>query len=221
MKRLLPVLFACISIPSFAQQGGWYIGGDVQLQHVTSKNDASGSTQESKNFTWGIAPELGIYLTNHLQVGAGLSVGGSKTTYDQSGSSSSSRTTNFGGTLLARYFFTTTALRPFAGLKLQAGGGSNKADGSTSKVKNFGAGASLTAGFAYSFSPRFSALASVAALSFNHQESKLDGGTEVKSTTDDLNFFGSTNASTFNLGVQYVIPKRKRVKEEPTSMEDR
>jgi hypothetical protein len=221
MKRLLFVLIAFASTHSFAQQGAWYIGGDVQLQHIKTTNGDGGGKQENSNFTWGIAPEAGTYLSNHLQVGAGLSVGGSKSTYTQSGSSSTSRSTTFGGMALARYFFTTTALRPFAGLKVEASGGNSKTDGSTTKVRNFSAGGSLTAGFAYSFTPRFSALASIAALSFTHQESKLDGSGDMKATSDNLNFFGSTNASTFNLGVQYLIPKRKRVQEEPTSMEDR
>jgi hypothetical protein len=220
MKRLFPFLFACISIPSFAQQGAWYIGGDIQLQHAKTTSGAGAGNQESKNFTWGIAPEAGIYLSNKLQVGAGLSAGGTKSTYTQAGSSSTTTSSNFGGMALARYFFTTTALRPFAGLKVQVGGGHTSSDGTTTKLKNFNVGGSLTAGFAYSFTPRFSALASVAALSFTHAESKLEGA-DMKSTNDNLSFFGSTNANTFNLGVQYLIPKRKRVKEEPTSMEDR
>jgi outer membrane protein W len=197
------VLGLMIGATSFAQKGSFYVGGQVGFSSSTTKLQ---STETGKSSSWSVSPEVGTFLTNNVQLGIGLNVGGSKqvTTgvYENN-------TSLYGATVYSRYFFGegTKLFRPFVGVNLSAIPGKSETTNAITNLKTetdlFNFGANLNAGFAYAISPKVTVVGNLGVLGFNSQSEKFANGTKEKTNSFgfDLNSLGNR----FNIGLYLTL----------------
>lgn len=206
-KAIILGIFASISfLPASAQKGSWYAGGDIGLQSSKTKTTGTPNVAEDgKLNTWNFSPEIGTFLSDHVQLGLGLTMSGTKSDLDAGSTNKSFRT---GGTLYSRYFFGSGSFRPFAGLNVSVLPG--KSTTSLAGVRDeivfntTTAGANLNAGFGYALSSKVTVVGSFGALGFSSTQWK-NKATGNKTTTSTFGLDGGTLGSRFNVGVYYTF----------------
>lgn len=206
MKKItfIAALLLCATV--YGQKGSWYLGGSAGASMGDSRNGGISQTRNS----WNVSPEVGTFLTNNLQLGLGISYGSSNITIKEQ---SKLKMDGFGGNIHARYLFGENTFRPFLGIGVSYNEGKSSTatylgpdNGyvvlpyGSSKQQTFNA--SLTAGFFYNLSPRFSLYGSINVLGYNHMKA---GGQVYR----DLGFNASTLGSRFSVGVYYTFKKGK------------
>lgn len=182
-KILLTTLVILGSIAANAQKGSWYAGGNVGLNSSKVKNS------DTKSSSWNFSPEIGTFLTDHVQLGAGLTLLGSKIgdTYKSS---------QTGATVYSRYFFGSNSFRPFVGLNVSALPGKVTNNNVEKDMNAFGA--NINAGFGYALSPKITAVGSFGMLGF----STVKAG-DV--TTNNFGLEAGTLGERFNVGIYYTF----------------
>src|SRR5688572_3589095 len=115
MKKLLILIsMVTLSTMSMAQQGSWYIGGQVGFSSDTDKDSGSGAKQVGTD--WAFSPEFGTFLRDDIQLGIALGIGGGKTTVD---GDETFKYSSLSPIVYGRKFFTITDnFKTFAGLYL-------------------------------------------------------------------------------------------------------
>jgi len=205
MKLLFSTMMcAVLSFSTFAQEGSYYLGGNVGFNSSKTK---VGSTETSKTNSWTFSPEVGTFLTNNVQLGIGLSLKGSTT----EAGNSEIKESQYGGTLYSRYFFGegSKAFRPFVGANLSVLPGKSETTttvGSTSFKSEsdlMELGANLNAGFAYALSKKVTVVGSLGVLGFTNETEKPDGGTKI--TTNSFGFEGNSLGNRFTIGVYLTL----------------
>lgn len=124
------------------------MGGNAGLSSSQNKRTAGGiTTEEGKNTSWSFSPEVGTFLTEHLQLGLGLTLTGSKFDDQDTPTPGITKSNSLGATLYSRYFFGKEAFKPFVGVNVTAAPGKSKyTEGSfTSESETFGFGANINA----------------------------------------------------------------------------
>ncbi len=206
-KTILLSAFALVSISATAQKGSWYLGGNAGISSSQSKREVNGiSTETGKNTSWSFSPELGTFLTDHVQLGLGITLMGSKSDAQNTPVSGISRNISYGATLYSRYFFGKEAFKPFVGVNVYALPGKSKYTfaSSTSEAKNFNFGANINAGFGYAISKRFTTVGSFGFLGYDHSTSE-QVGSNVKNKSSSFGLDAGTLGSRFNIGFYYTI----------------
>lgn len=203
MKNITLIATLILSVTAYGQKGSWYMGGSAGA----SMREAKSGNAFKKTVSWNISPEVGTFLTDHLQLGLGIGYGNSTV----SDNFSKIRSYAFGGSIHSRYLFGKRTFKPFLGFGvfysagmtptydyiengyiISPGGNSNQ------QILN----ASLTAGFFYDLSPRVSLFGSMNVLGYNETHT---GG----QVSRNLGFNASTLVSRFNIGMYYTFKKGK------------
>ena len=205
-KILIAAAFAATAASANAQKGSWYAGGTVGFNSTTNKVDNDGTNVDgAKTNSWAFSPEVGTFLTNHVQLGVGLTFAGSK--WDaRTNVANMDKSTYTGGTVYSRYFFGSNAFRPFVGINVSVLPGSTEAtrNVTVTKTKVMTVGANLNAGFAYGLSKRVCVVGSFGTLGFESKTAKVDG-TNVKQKTTSFGLDASSLGNRFNVGVYYTL----------------
>lgn len=195
MKKIVASLFLIVSTVSFAQQGSWYVGGNVGFSTRTIEE---GSSEVQKSSSWAFSPEVGTFLTNNIQLGVGFTTTGNSTEYAVTKTTS----TTFGGTLYGRYFFGENTFKPFVGLNISVLPGNtvteNKLLNTSTESDFFQFGTNLNAGFGYALSEKITAVGSFGFLGY---ESRTQGN----STDTNLGFNFNTLGNRFTIGFYYTL----------------
>jgi len=197
-------LLALISTGANAQKGSWYAGGNFGLNSSESKTETgSVDIDGAKNTTFSFSPEVGTFLTDHVQLGIGFTVTGSKVDY-RSTPNSITKSNTYGATLYSRYFFGKEAFKPFVGVNVSALPGNQKTTqgNTTNKSDVFNFGANLNAGFGYALSKHVTAVGSFGFVGFNQTTTKPDGG-NFKTKTSSFGIDAGSLGNRFNVGFYY------------------
>ena len=209
MKKVL-VALACafITFSAQAQKGSWYIGGNAGFNTTSGKTDNNGTEVDNdKTTTWSFSPEVGTFLTNHLQLGVGLTFMGSK--WDARTTIKKYRTTTYtGATIFSRYFFGNGNFRPFVGVNVSMLPGKEKETNATlvTETKLRTVGANVNAGFAYALSPSVTVVGSFGTFGFEATSEEVEGS-KVKQKTSSFGLDAGTLGNRFNVGVYYTFHK--------------
>lgn len=195
MKKCLLVAGTLLAaLTANAQKGSWYTGGNVGF---SSKNEKYSDGDSDKSTLWKFSPEVGTFLTDHVQLGLGLSLRGYKDEYVKS--------LKTGGTVYSRYFFGSGSFRPFAGLNVSALPGKRiYSDRNTHEIKVFTFGSNLNAGFAYALSSKVTTVGSFGTLGFSSETRKLKDSDE-KYTETSFGLDAGTLGNRFTIGIYYTF----------------
>jgi len=199
MKRIIFfLLIAICSIATFAQKGSWYIGGQVGFNSGTTKET---NVADIKKTSWSLAPEVGTFLSNELQLGFALNLYGS--TEEQE--SDKITINSFAPVLYLRNFYKISdQFSVFAGIVGSYSTGTQKNSNAEGSVdyKLSGYSANLSLGAAFAVSSKFTAVAQYGLLGYTSQTTK-NGDNE----TTDSNFGININSlgPVFNVGLYYTL----------------
>lgn len=205
MKRHVSLFaaFILLSMAVNAQKGSYYVGGAVGFSSTQTKYDNGITTGNGdKITTWNFSPEVGTFLTNHVQLGIGVTLLGSKTDNRATPTSVITKQNSYGGTLYGRYFFGEGAFKPFVGVNVLALPGKYTYSTSTVETKTFDFGANLNAGFGYALSKKVTAVGSFGTLGYSRSTYKTGS---AKSTTSSFGLNTSTLGNRFTVGVYYTL----------------
>lgn len=211
-KAFLTLGIGILTFSSQAQQGSWYIGGNAGYHSSQTRMETGSTITATEKFsTWSFSPEIGTFLTNNIQLGVALTIGGTQTERSMPITTINKYNVT-GGTVYGRYFFGSGAFRPFLGVNVSVLPGSSSvhdANGTMIGAKNneMYLGANLNAGFALALNSRVAVVGSFGALGFNRSTSQ-SSGSSTKIVTES---FGFENAGTlgqrFNVGIYYTFFK--------------
>ncbi len=209
MKRSIIVLSASVilSVSANAQKDSWYVGGNVGFSSTQDKRESGGiSTDQGKTTTWSFSPEIGTFLTDHVQVGVGLTVSGSKTDYQATSANTVAKSNYYGGTVYGRYFFGKEAFKPFVGVNIMVLPGTQKTESVGGNLKSdlFNFGANLNAGFGYAMSKRVTAVGSFGFLGYSFTSTKTENP-DFKTTSSTFGLNANTLGNRFNIGFYYTL----------------
>jgi hypothetical protein len=204
MKKITLIAALVLSATVYGQKGSWYLGGSAGASFREVKSEAA----FKKTVSWNISPEVGTFLTDHLQLGFGIGYG--NTTVSDN-FSSKIKSYALGGSIHSRYLFGKRAFKPFLGLGIFYSAGKTPtfdyiengyiiSPGGNSDQQILNAG--LTAGFFYDLSPRVSLFGSMNVLGYNETHT---GG----QVSRNLGFNASTLVSRFSVGMYYTLKKGK------------
>lgn len=206
MKRVLFVLALTIGAATYAQdysqKGSWYLGGSAGF----SMGSTTQANTSMKRSSWSASPEVGTFLTDHIQIGLGITSGGSSNDFSPA---NNIKTLQFGGSVYGRYLFGEKAFRPFLGVSFSyLGGLSRNSPGNTNNISTINA--SFSAGFAYYVTPRIGIFGSVGVLGYTNTRTSTTSVPDL--VTNDFGFNASTLGNRFTIGMYYTICKGKENK---------
>ena len=189
----------------FAQNGSWYVGGQIGLGQQKSEN--FNNNVVSKDFTSSIAPEVGLFVSNDITVGFALNMSTFKFNNDVS-NTDYDKTFLLSPVLYARKFWNIEEIfSVFVGLDVNFSTGNlkeNRNDQVTTTDKISGFGANLNVGIAYPMGERFTAVGKYGLLGFSSLTFKDDAG--VKQSTDsEFGLNVNSLGSLFNIGLYYTF----------------
>ncbi len=198
--------FTLISVSVTAQKGSWYLGGSIAASSGKSKSETNGNTIHTvKGNYWGFGPEVGTFLTDHVQLGVSLNISTGKNEATNTPSPSISRSTMYGASAYSRYFFGKEAFKPFAGVSTAFSFGKQKAENgiliTESTVRGFGA--DINAGFSYALSKRVTSVGSFGFLGYNSSTTRDDNNN--KSSSSSFGLDASSIGNRFNIGFYYTL----------------
>ena len=209
MKKIaLSAILAATAQFANAQAGSWYAGGNVGFSSTTRHTDNNGTEVKGlKETSWTFAPEVGTFLTNHVQLGVGVTLAGSKTEPAVS-SQFSSTSVSYGATLYSRYFFGKGTFRPFLGINafVLPGQVSNDNNVLSATARTMTTGANLNAGFGYGLNERFTVVGSFGTLGYRHTVREVNNS-GVKEHTSNFGLDAGTLGQRFTVGVYYTFLK--------------
>jgi hypothetical protein len=199
MKKLIIIsAMTLLALNATAQQGAFYLGlSNIGIRQTTVDNLNPGtgvaivSIGEEGGTAYGLAPEIGYYVSDNVAIGGILGFSGYSLKNDRGNGF------NFGISPYVRYFlhqgenfgFYLQGQVGFLHQKDEAGANENT-------VTTWGIG--ILPGVSYALSSNFSVLASFGALGYTSQK--------AKGASDATNTFGlSLDASTLNFSLRYTF----------------
>ena len=200
MKKIILASILFLGANAFGQtKGSWYLGGSAGFSMGTT---TQGPTT-IKRSAWSASPEIGTFLTDHIQLGLGITSSGSHSDFMTSGSL---KNLQFGGSIHSRYLFGDGAFRPFLGIGASyLAGQSRTTPGNTNDISTINA--SLSAGFAYYVTPRIGIFGSIGVLGYTNTRTSVTGVPDI--VTNDFGFNASTLGNRFTIGMYYTICQGK------------
>lgn len=210
-KTLILISMVALSSVAVAQKGSWYIGGLAGFASHTDKN-----TDDKKDITksWALAPEVGTFLKDDIQVGIALGITGSSEEFD---GDDVEKSTSIAPTIYGRKFFKATDnFSVFTGLYLSYLGGSQKdfTSGDEIKTTQSGFGARIGVGIAYALSPKFTVVGQYGLLGFESVSYETEGNDAGSMSGFDFGVNtvggstltqGNGSGSVFNIGIYYTF----------------
>ena len=201
MKKIILASILLLGANAFGQtKGSWYLGGSAGFSMGTT---TQGSTT-IKRSAWSASPEIGTFLTDHIQLGLGITSSGSHSDFMTSGSL---RNLQFGGSVYSRYLFGDGAFRPFLGISASYLAGQSRTSTGNSSNDIGTINASFSAGFAYYITPRIGIFGSIGVLGYTNTRTSVTGVPDL--VTNDFGFNASTLGNRFTIGMYYTICKGK------------
>lgn len=201
MKKLILASILLFGATAYGQtKGSWYLGGSAGFSMGTT---TQGNTTVKRS-SWSASPEVGTFLTDHIQLGLGITSGG---TYSDFISLNSVRTLQFGGTVYSRYLFGDKAFRPFLGISAGYLYGESRTSPGNNPSNVGTINASFSAGFAYYVTPRIGIFGSVGVLGYTNVRTQTPGVPDL--ITNDFGFNASTLGNRFTIGMYYTICQGK------------
>ena len=185
---ILICLFA--SSVGYAQKDSWYIGGQLGFNSRTEKNTGSSDVTTT---TWSVAPEVGTFLQNNLQLGFALNLGGSNST-------NTSETTFSPVIYLRRFYPVGDKFSLFTGIVGNFTAGSTKVNSQSGTLSGWGLNLSL--GAAYAVSKTFTVVGQYGLFGYSYESVKFD------STKNSISNFGlnvNSLGPVFNVGIYWTF----------------
>ncbi len=208
-KQVLTLAVGLMAVGANAQEASWYVGGNVGFNSTTnSMKMGNGETVDgARQTSWSLSPEIGTFLTNHIQLGAGITLNGMKTDA-RTTPINIVKTNQTGATIYSRYFFGKGNFRPFVGVNIYVlpGSQTNTVGTADTKYKIISFGANLNAGFAYGLSDRVTVVGSLGTLGFDKSVKTMDGS-DAKVCETNFGLDASSLGNRFNIGVYYTFHK--------------
>ena len=200
MKKIILASILLFGATAYGQtKGSWYLGGSAGFSMGTTSQ--GGTT--IKRSSWSASPEVGTFLTDHIQLGLGITSSGSHSDLMTSGSL---RNLQFGGSVYSRYLFGDGAFRPFLGVSASYLMGQSRTNpGNTNNISTINA--SFSAGFAYYVTPRIGIFGSIGVLGYTNTRTSMSGVPDL--VTNDFGFNASTLGNRFTIGMYYTICQGK------------
>ena len=156
---LFVLLFA--ASVTFAQKGSWYVGGQLGFN---SKTESNTGTADIKTTTWNVAPEVGTFLQNNLQLGFAVNLGGTD--------APNLTSTTFAPVLYLRRFYPVgDKFSLFTGIVGNFKTGSEKLNGEDGTVSGWGL--PLALGAASGISKTFTLVGQYGLLGYSYEEVKF------------------------------------------------
>ena len=212
MKKVLIVLaLSLFAVGAFAQKGKFYIGTSVMspVSPAANIDDYFGSfatgflynkvKDDSKSTIWGLAPEVGYFVSDKFSVGLGVAFNQLSTKDDEEGAETN-KVNSFGINPYVRYYACTADKFSFyvqGGFEFV----SSKADAEGAKAAN-NFGVNIRPGVQYSLSDKFAINATFGELGFSSGKNYHYGAgdpVEVKETNFGLNL----SMATLLFGITY------------------
>ncbi len=173
-----------------AQKGSWYIGGQVGFNSKTEKNTGSADFNTT---TWSVAPEVGTFLQNNLQLGLALNLGGTN--------SSNFVETAISPVIYLRRFYTISdKFSLFTGIVGNFTAGSTDQNGQSGDLSGWGLNLSL--GAAYAVSKTFTAVAQYGLLGYSYSSVKVNN---IKSEESNFGINVNSLGPVFNVGLYWTF----------------
>lgn len=201
MKKIILASILLLGANAFGQtKGSWYLGGSAGFSMGTTSQN--GTT--IKRSSWSASPEVGTFLTDHIQLGLGITSSGSSNDFV---SGNNAQSLQFGGTVYSRYLFGDGAFRPFLGISASYLAGQSKLfpNANTSTISTINA--NFMAGFAYYVTPRIGIFGSIGMIGYTNSRTAMPGVPDL--ITNDFGFNASTLGNRFTIGMYYTICKGK------------
>ncbi|WP_300662536.1 outer membrane beta-barrel protein [Fluviicola sp.] len=207
MKKILFILTLTTAATTYAQdysqKGSWYLGGSAGF----SMGSTTQGNTTFKRSSWLASPEVGTFLTDHIQVGLGITSGGSSNDFSPA---NNVKTLQFGGSVYGRYLFGEKAFRPFLGISGSFLAGQNRSYPGAGRTDLNTINASFSAGFAYYVTPRIGIFGSIGVLGYTYSREIFP--TAPSRVTNDFGFNATTLGNRFTIGMYYTICKGKENK---------
>lgn len=204
MKKVLFIFALATSMTTYAQtspqKGSWYLGGSAGF----SMGSTTQANTTLKRSSWSLSPEVGTFVTDHIQIGMGVTAGGSSNDHSIT---NNIKSLQFGGSVYGRYLFGDGAFRPFLGINGSFLAGQNKYNTGNTQSDLMTIGANFSAGFAYYVTPRIGIFGSIGVLGYTFTKEVYPS--TPSRVTNDFGFNASTLGNRFNIGMYYTICQGK------------
>jgi Outer membrane protein beta-barrel domain len=185
---LLVFLFAAFA--SQAQKGSWYVGGQLGFN---SKTESNTGAADVKTTTWSVAPEVGTFLQNNLQLGFAVNLAGVN--------APDSSATKFSPVLYLRRFYPVgDKFSLFTGIVGNFTTGSTTGQGESGTLSGWGLNLSLGAAFAVS--KTFTLVGQYGLLGYSYESVKVGNN---KSSVSNFGLNVNSLGPVFNVGIYWTF----------------
>ena len=184
------LLFLFAASVGYAQKGSWYIGGQLGFNSKTETNTGSSDVTTT---TWSVAPEVGTFLQNNLQLGFALNLGGSNST-------NTSETTFSPVIYLRRFYPVGDKFSLFTGIVGNFTAGSTKVNGQDGTLSGWGLNLSL--GAAYAVSKTFTLVGQYGLFGYSYESVKFD---TTKNSVSNVGLNVNSLGPVFNVGIYWTF----------------
>jgi hypothetical protein len=184
------LLFLFAASVGYAQKGSWYIGGQLGFNSKTETNTGSSDVTTT---TWSVAPEVGTFLQNNLQLGFALNLGGSNST-------NTSETTFSPVIYLRRFYPVGDKFSLFTGIVGNFTAGSTKVNGQDGTLSGWGLNLSL--GAAYAVSKTFTVVGQYGLFGYSYESVKFDNS---KNSVSNFGLNVNSLGPVFNVGIYWTF----------------
>jgi hypothetical protein len=184
------LFFFITAATTYAQKSSWYIGGQLGFN---SKTETNTGYADITTTTWSVAPEVGTFLQNNLQLGFALNLGGSN--------SPNNTETRFSPVLYLRRFYPVgDKFSLFTGIVGNFTTGSTKVNGESGTLSGWGLNISL--GAAYGISKTFTLVGQYGLLGYSYESTSINGN---KYTVSNFGLNVNSLGPVFNVGIYWTF----------------
>jgi Outer membrane protein beta-barrel domain len=184
------LVFLFAASVTYSQKGSWYLGGQLGYNSTTEKNTGSSDVTIT---TWSVAPEVGTFLQNNLQLGFALNLGGSNST-------NTSQTTFSPVLYLRRFYKVGDNFSLFTGIVGNFTTGSTKEYNLSGTISGWGLNLSLGAAFAVS--KTFTVVGQYGLFGYSYKSTKYDA---VKNSVSNFGLNVNSLGPVFNVGIYWTF----------------
>lgn len=184
------LLFLIAFSVTYAQKGSWYVGGQLGFNSTTAKNTGSADVTTT---SWSVAPEVGTFLQNTLQLGFALNLGGSN--------SDNASQTSFSPVLYLRKFYPMgDKFSLFTGIVGNFTTGNTKSGNQDGDLSGWGLNLSL--GAAYGISKTFTLVGQYGLFGYSYSSTKFNN---TKSSVSNFGLNVNSLGPVFNVGLYWTF----------------